>query len=140
MFSLVRYLKLRMFIAKVQAEIMAQCGNQELVNKICQYPEIIEELDVIRRTSYYRKDKNAPFLTACYVLGSALDVYYFDDDLKKKCLYLLISRLNKARENPHFSQRHFHIFSDLEEKADSYIEKYDLFSLKEVTVSSPHFS
>ncbi|WP_417846754.1 hypothetical protein [Thalassospira povalilytica] len=121
MFSFLRSLRLRLFIAKVQAELMAQCGDQPLVNKICQYPEIVADLDVIRQTAYYRKDSNAAFLSSCYVLGAALDVYYFSPADKKKCAALLAQRLAKARSDPHFSMRHFQIFGDLEDKLSEHL-------------------
>jgi len=101
---------------------MAQCGDQSLVNKICHYPEIIADLDAIRKTAYYRKDSNAAFLSSCYVLGAALGVYYFSPGDKKKCAALLAQRLEKARSNPHFAMRHFQIFGDLEEKLEGYLQ------------------
>lgn len=117
------YITRRFFIAKIQAEIIAQHNDQKFVNTVCQTPEIIETLNVIQQHAYYRKDKNAPFLIACFVLGEGLASNSFDEETKSLCAKLLIQRLTKARGDPHFQMRHFSLFSDLEEKIDLWFQE-----------------
>ena len=108
--------KLRLFISKVQAELMAQHKDQRFTNTVCQLPSNIELLNSLREHAYYRKAKIAPFMAVCYVLGESLESEELEIDTKKICAALLAQRLLKARNDRHFHMRHFQIFGDLEQK------------------------
>lgn len=115
-------LRLRIFVAKVQAEIKAQHNDQGFVNFVCQQPDVIEELNRIRKNEYYRSLKIAPFLAACKVL--AMNAYAQDSPLEIKMLSatLLQSRLRKARANPEFYEIHQMAFDEIEDLYHAAIE------------------
>ncbi|MGK8438371.1 hypothetical protein ACRS3X_13690 [Ectopseudomonas hydrolytica] len=76
-------LKLRFFISKVQAELMAQHQDQIFTNTVCQLPSNIEQLNLLREHAYYRKDKIAPFMAVCHVLGESLESEKLELETKK---------------------------------------------------------
>ncbi len=115
-------LKLRLFISKVQAELMAQHRDQSFTNTVCQLPSNIEQLNSLREHAYYRKDKIAPFMAVCHLLGESLESEKLEIDTKKICAALLAQRLQKARSDRHFHMRHFQIFGDLEQKLEQWAE------------------
>ena len=115
-------LKLRFFISKVQAELMAQHRDQNFTNTVCQLPSNMEQLNILREHAYYRKDKIAPFMAACHVLGESLASDTLDIDTRKMCAALLTQRLQKARSERHFHMRHLQIFGDLEQKLEQWVE------------------
>ena len=108
-------LKLRLFISKVQAELMAQYRDQNFTNTVCQLPSNIEQLNVLREHAYYRKDRVAPFMAVCHVPGESLESDALDIDTQNTCAALLAQRLQKTRTDRHFHMRYFQIFGDLEQ-------------------------
>lgn len=108
--------RLRLFIAKVQAELKAQYDDQDFVNRICQIPTNMEALATIKDSAYFRKEKVAPFLAVCHVLGESM----YSEDLAQEertiCASLLAQRLEKVDGDPHFRMIHLMVFGDLEEK------------------------
>src|SRR5690606_3793542 len=108
-------------IAKVQAEIKAQHDDQDFVNRLCQLPEHIEQLDSLRQQAYYRKYPIAPFLNACHVLGEGIDSQSLSENDRKLCAFLLAQRLQKVSSDPSFRMRHIMIFGNLEEKLNQWI-------------------
>lgn len=113
-------IKARMYIAKVQAELKAQCGDQAFVNRVCQLPENLKQLGMLREQAYYRKDRIAPFLNACHVLGESMNSGLLSKKDREACASLLRQRLQKVSEDTQFRLRHIMIFSDLEEKIDRF--------------------
>lgn len=107
--------KLRVFVAKVQAELKAQHNNQQFVNTVCGQPSNIEKLNTLREHAYYRGDRIAPFLATCEVLRSSLRLAELPKDVRQICASLLAQRLQKAATNPSFRLRHISLFGDLEE-------------------------
>ncbi|MGY6358080.1 hypothetical protein, partial [Citrobacter amalonaticus] len=61
------YLKAMYHQSKIQAELKAQIHEQTTVNAICHHPESIEIIAVCSTDAYYRKRKDAAFLTTCSV-------------------------------------------------------------------------
>jgi hypothetical protein len=115
-------LKLRFFISKVQAELMAQYRDQKFVNTVCHLPSNMEQLSVLYEHAYYRKEKIAPFMAACHVLGESLESDALNIDTKTICATLLAQRLQKSASDRHFHMRHFQIFGDLERKLEQWSE------------------
>lgn len=58
------YLKAMYHQSKIQAELKVQIHEQTTVNAICHHPESIEIIAVCSTDAYYRKRKDAAFLTA----------------------------------------------------------------------------
>jgi|SRR5690606_14738854 hypothetical protein len=116
-------IKLRMYIAKIQAELKAQYNDQAFVNRVCQLPPIMEQLGEIRTKAYYKGQKIAPFLNVCFVLGEAMESDLLTQEDRAICARLLAQRLEKASSNPHFRSRHIMIFGDLENKVSEWSEE-----------------
>ncbi|MDE8860359.1 hypothetical protein, partial [Klebsiella pneumoniae] len=66
------YLKAMYHQSKIQAELKVQIHEQTTVNAICHHPESIEIIAVCSTDAYYRKRKDAAFLTTCSVLMRTL--------------------------------------------------------------------
>ncbi len=113
-------IKLRIFVARVQAELKAQYDDQQFVNYICQLPTNIEQLNVLREHAYYRKDRIAPFLAVCHILHESLLVTDLPVETKKICAALLAQRLQKAAGDRLFHLRHIMIFGELEQKLSAW--------------------
>lgn len=108
--------KSRIFIAKVMAEIKAQHADLEFIVRLFENTKNIEHLSVIKDQAYYRKDKVAPFIHACHILGESMDNPEFSEEDRKICASLLAQRLEKVSSNPAFRFQHIMIFGALEEK------------------------
>lgn len=113
-------IKLRMYFAKIQAELKAQYNDQAFVNRVCQLPHIMEQLVEIRTKAYYKDQKIAPFLNVCFVLGEAMESDLLTQEDRAICAGLLAQRLEKASSDPHFRLRHIMIFGDLENKVSEW--------------------
>lgn len=113
-------IKLRMYFAKIQAELKAQYNDQAFVNRVCQLPHIVDQLDEIRTKAYYKGQKIAPFLNVCFVLGEAMESDLLSQEDRAICAGLLAQRLEKASSDPHFRLRHIMIFGDLENKVSEW--------------------
>lgn len=109
-------LKAKIYLSKIQAELKSQYGDQAFVNKVCQLPENIEQLRVLREQAYYRKDRIAPFLNVCHILGESMSSESLSEGDREICASLLAQRLQKAYSDPQFRLRHITIFGDLEDK------------------------
>lgn len=116
-------LKLRIFVARVQAELKAQHNSQSFVNLICQHPKNLEILDDINRRSYFRKTKIAPFLAVCQILGESLDLADLPFEQRMECAQLLAQRIEKVRRNNSFHLQHILLFGNLEETLMNWIER-----------------
>ncbi|KAA8694916.1 hypothetical protein [Pseudomonas cannabina] len=103
-------LKMRIFVAKVQAELMAQHRDQDFVNTICQLPKNLNDLNFLRKNSYYKKEKIAPFIAACHVLCESLESKELNSQYKIICASLLAKRIQKSEGNQHFYLRHIQLF------------------------------
>jgi hypothetical protein len=113
MFELI---KARVYIARVQAELKAQYDDQAFVNRVCQLPENLKQLRVLREQAYYKKERIAPFMNVCHILGESINSDSLSEGDREICASLLAQRLQKAATDPQFRLRHIMIFSDLEEK------------------------
>lgn len=109
-------IKLRMFFAKVQAELKAQYSDQSFINRVCQLPQIMEQLAEIRKNAYYKDKKIAPFLNVCILLGEAMESDFLSVDDKTVCATLLAQRLQRAATDPYFRITHILLFDVLEQK------------------------
>jgi hypothetical protein len=107
--------KNRWFVAKVQAEIMAQHDDQHFVNHICQLPNNIEQLIFMNEHAYFRRDAVAPFIAACHVLCESLSQAEVSDQHKIICAGLLAQRLQKVSSNAQFRLKYLMIFGKMEE-------------------------
>ncbi len=119
-------LKLRLYLAKIQAELKAQYDDQQFVNLICQLSSNVEQLNVLREHAYYRKDRIAPFLAVCHILHESLLVDDLPLEVKKICAALLAQRLQKASTDPQFRLRHIMIFGELEQKLSAWTSENEL--------------
>lgn len=119
-------LKLRFFMSKVQAELIAQYNDQSFVNKVCQLPEHVEQLDMIRRAAYYRKEKVAPFLAVCFILGECIDSEFLTQEERHIAAALLAQRLQRVSSDPSFRLRHIMIFGDLDAKLSTWSRENEL--------------
>ncbi len=113
-------LKLRLFVAKIQAELLAQYNDQNFVNRVCQSPENLDNLNILRQQAYYKKDGAAPFITTCNLLGECIDSEQLSMEDRHICASLLAQRLNKTSNDPSFRHRHIMIFGGLEEKLSAW--------------------
>lgn len=87
------YLKAMYHQSKIQAELKAQIHEQTTVNAICHHPESIEIIAVCSTDAYYRKRKDAPFLTTCTVLMRTLKDESVPMVLRKTAWRLLNERV-----------------------------------------------
>jgi hypothetical protein len=115
-------LRLRFFISKVQEELLAQYLDQDFTKTICQLPSNMEQLNLLRKHAYFRKDSMAPFMAVCHVLGESLASDTLEIEIKNTCASLLAERLQKARTDLKFHRRHFKIFANLERKLAQWFE------------------
>ena len=115
------FFKNGLFLAKIQAELKGQYDDQYFVNTVCQHPEILEMLMVLKDEAYYRKDKNASFITVCTVLGEVAFSNLFASEVKEVAVSLLAQRLLDVEANPQFRHRHIMIFGRLEQKTYDYL-------------------
>ena len=115
-------LRLRFFISKVQAELLAQHQDKNFTKNVCQLPSNMEQLNLLHKHAYFRKESIAPFMAVCYLLGESLASDTLEIEIKNTCAALLTQRLQKARTDLKFHRRHFHIFGNLERKLAQWIE------------------
>jgi hypothetical protein len=109
-------LKLRFFVAAVQAELKAQHDDQAFVNQVCQSPENINHLRAARTDPYFPKGKIGAFMATCLVLAESMDSEELSKETKDICARLLVQRLRKAAANEQFRLRHLFFFGRLEER------------------------
>lgn len=113
MFKLIRtYL----FQMRVQAELKGQYEDQAFVNRICHAPDAVKEIYEISVNAYFKKDKVAPFLTACQILNLGMKNDAFDHKTRSACAALLAQRLQRVESNPQFRLRHLLIIGEFEER------------------------
>ncbi|ABM03891.1 hypothetical protein Ping_2148 [Psychromonas ingrahamii 37] len=115
-------LRLKFFISKVQAELLAQHLDQNFTKAVCQLSSNMEQLNLLRKHAYFRKDSMAPFIAVCHLLGDSLASDTLEIEIKKTCAALLAERLQKARTDLKFHRRHFRIFGHLERRLAQWIE------------------
>lgn len=106
-------IKLRLFVAKVLAELEAQHNDPAFAKLICLAPSNLEHLNTLREAAYYRKDKIAPFLATCHILAESLNLNEIPNEEKKICAFLLAQRIEKASNDRHFWVKHVVILTSL---------------------------
>tara|TARA_R110002124_G_scaffold150059_1_gene316374 strand:+ start:559 stop:927 length:369 start_codon:yes stop_codon:yes gene_type:complete len=116
-------IKLRIFFAKIQSELIDQYNDQTFVNKICQLPYTMEQLIKVKEEAYYKGQKIAPFLHVCFVLGEGMESDLLTQEERAICAGLLTQRLEKAASDTHFRLKHIMIFGDLESKVTTWAAK-----------------
>ncbi|HEY9079373.1 hypothetical protein [Magnetovibrio sp.] len=116
-------MKRKMFAAKVMAEIKAQTGNQEFVDRLFSTDWTEEQLEHLRKHAYYRKDSAASFLYGCHMLHQGMLDDGFDTEMRAACCYFLTDRLRKANTNPQFWQQHILIFGNLNDAVMQFSEQ-----------------
>ena len=120
---MIEYIKARLFQAKVQAELMAQCKDQQFVNEVCHPIKYIDLVNTLRRVAYYKGTKIAPFLTVCAVLGEAINDTELPFHTRFLCAAHLHNRLEKSASNPQFRVQHLLLIGELEDKMSSWTKK-----------------
>lgn len=109
-----RYLMLRVRVAKVQAELMAQVNNQDIVNNIFQKPQSIELIDLLYQKAYYRKRKDAAFLIVCALMIMVLNDSSFPEIEKDVCYHVLKDRFIKMQGDKVYCVENFMVVGDCE--------------------------
>ncbi|WP_241184784.1 hypothetical protein, partial [Klebsiella grimontii] len=89
---------------------------QELVRTfpICHHPESIEIIAVCSTDAYYRKRKDAAFLTTCSVLMRTLKDESVPMVLRKTAWRLLNERYQRIKLNQTYRIENFLLFADFE--------------------------
>ncbi|KNC88282.1 hypothetical protein [Trabulsiella odontotermitis] len=108
------YLKTMYHQSKIQAELKAQIPDQATVNAICHHPASMMIIATCARDAYYRKRKDAAFLTTCSVLMHTLKDESVPIELRKKAWYLLNERLEKIQRDHHYRMNNFMLAADYE--------------------------
>ncbi|MEA9392645.1 hypothetical protein SJI19_19245 [Acerihabitans sp. TG2] len=108
------YFSLRIKIAKVQAELMAQVHNQQFVNEICQYAETIELIENLFKSAYYRKRKDATFLIVCAVLLRTIQNESLPLATRKSSYNWLKERYEKIQTDRQYCIDNFLLVADFE--------------------------
>jgi hypothetical protein len=115
-------LRLRFFISKVQAELLDQHRDKNFTKTVCQLPSNMEQLNLLRKHAYFRKENIAPFMAVCHLLGESLESDTLEIEIKNTCAALLTQRLQKAKIDLKFYRRHFQILGNLERKLAQWSE------------------
>jgi hypothetical protein len=119
--TLFEYFNVRLFLARVQTNLMAQHKDQSFTNTLCQKPEHLEYINFVRENSYFKRDKIAPFLVVCGLLGRGLEDNSLSNEQRTLCARLLADRLHRVNADQHFRLKHIFIFGELEDKLESWI-------------------
>ncbi len=109
-------IKLRMFFAKIQAELKAQYNDQQFVNRVCQLPPTMRLIAESRDHVYFEGTKIAPFLYVLIVLGEAVTSDLLPEEDRNLSAALLADRLSKANSDPGFRIAHISVIHEAEEK------------------------
>ena len=109
------YLLLRYRVAKVQAELMAQIKNQEIVNLLCQSSEVIKAIDLLYKEAYYRKRQDVNFLIVCAILIMTISDKSNDRAIRELSYDLLKDRFITILRNRKYCLDNFMIVGDCEE-------------------------
>ncbi|MDU7047098.1 MAG: hypothetical protein E6326_24645 [Enterobacter roggenkampii] len=108
------YLKAMYHQSKIQAELKVQIHEQTTVNAICHHPESIEIIAVCSTDAYYRKRKDAAFLTTCSVLMRTLKDESVPMVLRKTAWRLLNERYQRIKLNQAYRIENFLLVADFE--------------------------
>lgn len=100
--------------SKIQAELKAQISEQITVNAICQHPESIEIIVFCSNNAYYRKRKDAAFLTTCSVLMRTLKDESVPMELRKTAWRLLNDRYQRIQLLQDYRTENFLLVADFE--------------------------
>lgn len=115
-----KYLLLRFRVAKVQAELMAQIHNQEIVNRLCQLPASIEQIDWLYRNAYYRKRKDVNYLIVCNLLANILNSEISTEEDKRLAFVILSERFDKMTKDNEYCRQNFMLVGDFEQALLNY--------------------
>ena len=114
------------FYSRLQAELKAQIGNQEFVNRICQtqdaYNTIVNEL--------YPNKKSIPgpkklrfFVSVCEILSQRLVLKDVDISDQAVCAKLLQDRLNSIVSNPIVLGSMPNQFTEWKRRLEEYVDE-----------------
>ncbi len=107
------------FLIKVQAEIKAQTGNQEIVDRLCENPEVVDvirQFNEILRTNNGYNAKVAAFMTLFPVYAFALTRGTYSLEEKIKFATWLNDANAKAVRNINFYNNYLEIFLSAQSK------------------------
>lgn len=112
---MLKYLLLKLRLAKVQAELMAQIHNQNIVNQLCQLPGSVEQVDYLYRNAYYRKRRDVNFLIVCNIMAQILKSESSTVEEKKWAFVILSERFDKITTDKEYCRQNFVIIGDFEQ-------------------------
>lgn len=119
-----KYLMLRLRVAKVQAELMAQIHNQEIVNSLCQSPTSIEQIDWLYKNAYYRKRRDVNHLIVCNIMANILNSEVSSEGEKTLAFVVLSERFDKMTKDNEYCQQNFMLVGDFEQALLDYRERH----------------
>ncbi|MFT4271677.1 MAG: hypothetical protein QM578_11750 [Pantoea sp.] len=99
---------------------MAQIHNQEIVNRLCQLPSSIEQIDWLYRKAYYRKRKDVNFLIVCNLLANILNSEISTDEEKMLAFVILSERFDKMTKDAEYCHQNFILVGDFEQALLTY--------------------
>lgn len=108
------YLKAMYHQSKIQAELKAQIPEQATVNAICHHPESVKIIAICASDAYYKKRKDAAFLTTCSVLMRTLQDESVPMELRKTAWRLLNERYQRIQLNQGYRTENFLLVADFE--------------------------
>lgn len=116
-------LKLRMLLAKIQAELKAQYNDQQFVNRVCQLPPTVKLITDSWEGAYFRGTKVEPFLYVLVVLGEAVSSDLLSLDERNLCASLLNDRLSRVRDDIRFISTFGSIYHTAEDRLSEWGRK-----------------
>lgn len=108
------YLKLMYHQSRVQAELKAQIADQTTVNAICHHPESVKIIADCSAEAYYRRRKDAAFLTTCTVLMRTVKDESAPKSLRHTAWHLLNQRYQRIQQDQVYRTENFLLVADLE--------------------------
>lgn len=101
------YLRNRLLVAGVAAELKAQCNDQELVKKVCFSPIGMQIILELGNNRFREKGKMRYFMITAFLLAETLTIMdTIPVDVKRACFELLNDRMGRItrhmdRPGPH---------------------------------------
>lgn len=99
---------------------MAQIHNQEIVNRLCQLPASIEQIDWLYRNAYYRKRKDVNYLIVCNLLANILNSEISTEEDKMLAFVILSERFDKMTKDNEYCRQNFMLVGDFEQALLNY--------------------
>jgi len=93
---MIDYLKTRIFVAGIMAEIKAQYGDQNFINSLITLASVCDFLKNFRRNTEYMNEDKKYFLASFGVLANGANSLEWSFDQRKIAMMLLQERLIRA--------------------------------------------